>query len=263
MSESPTVAPPLVDHAPAMRCPTCGADGLAVVDDQLTCPACTATFGHVDDRTFDLAPHAPASSFGAPPSERSVWLEQIVKQRTVQAVTGLTYAGEAGWMRRKVMPVDGPVVEVACGLGREARKLAALLGGGRVIATDIDPHKIARAEANSRGTGITFVRADATRMPFRDGACGAVNTFGALHLVPDPRAVVVEAGRILAPGGTFTGLTVMWRPGVLGAPFAALKPVTHGMSETDFRAWCADAGLADVEVVHHRGLATFAAKRPV
>jgi SAM-dependent methyltransferase len=47
------------------------------------------------------------------------------------------------------------------------------------------------------------VRADATRLPFRDGSADVVVEVHVLHLVPAWREALQELHRVLAPGGTY------------------------------------------------------------
>jgi len=49
--------------------------------------------------------------------------------------------------------------------------------------------------------------ADAAALPFADGAFGAVVNLAALDLYPDAARVVAEAGRVLAPGGSWAAST--------------------------------------------------------
>ena len=47
----------------------------------------------------------------------------------------------------------------------------------------------------------TYLRGDATRLPFPDGSLDAVNCYAALYLIPDPYAAFDEMLRVLRPGG--------------------------------------------------------------
>jgi SAM-dependent methyltransferase len=205
----------------------------------------------VSDGLPDLAPDVPDPRVpeGGGPLRR--WLHRRAWQPAVRRWTGIDEAVEAGFLARHVRPAAPLVVELGCGLGREARVLAGLLGPGRVVALDLSRAALLATRADSVGHGVAFVRADAARLPFVDASVGAVNTFGMLHHVPDPTAVVAEVGRVLAPGGTFTGqVAVSPLPG-LGAWSAG------GLARA-----CRAAGL--VPTVHEggRGILMFAWCRP-
>jgi ubiquinone/menaquinone biosynthesis C-methylase UbiE len=59
----------------------------------------------------------------------------------------------------------------------------------------------ARARARAAGVRLPLVRADALRLPFRDGAFDGATGHSFLYLLPDPRAALAEVRRALRPGG--------------------------------------------------------------
>jgi SAM-dependent methyltransferase len=83
---------------------------------------------------------------------------------------------------------------VGCGEGVEASRLAE---STRATVIGIDLGVVARW----RGAGILLVRADARRLPFRDGAFGALYCYHVLEHVPEPARAVVESRRVLERGG--------------------------------------------------------------
>lgn len=90
----------------------------------------------------------------------------------------------------------GPALELGCGggalLSRWARRGRRVLGGDLSLAMC----------GHARGTlGCDVVATDATRLPFRDGAFAAVAGTLYLQVVPDPEAALLEALRVLRPGG--------------------------------------------------------------
>lgn len=87
------------------------------------------------------------------------------------------------------------VLDVAGGTGRASRALAG--EGFAPVVVDRSSGMLARA----RGDGYAAVRADAGRLPFRDGSVDAVVVVDALHHLPDPERAVREAARVVAPGG--------------------------------------------------------------
>lgn len=84
------------------------------------------------------------------------------------------------------------VLDAACGTGYGSRILSEA-GARRVTSMDI----------SSEATGVGFVRAEATRLPARDGAFDLYVSFETLEHVDDDEGLVDEARRVLAPGGRF------------------------------------------------------------
>jgi len=92
-----------------------------------------------------------------------------------------------------------PVLDLACGRGRNALPVAA--SGAPVIALDRDATALAELGVRAREAGLEIarVRADVEAghaLPFASGALGAVLVFRFLH-----RPLAAEIVRVLAGGG--------------------------------------------------------------
>lgn len=99
-------------------------------------------------------------------------------------------------------PVEGRLVmEIGAGSGRDLLALAKL--GARGIVLDYSPASLAlvRDQARAQGLDVLLVRADATRMPFRDGAIDISFHQGLLEHFRDPMPLLRENARITKPGG--------------------------------------------------------------
>ncbi len=110
------------------------------------------------------------------------------------------------------------VLEVGCGNGREAERLAALVGPtGRVVATDLSGEMILQAQARTQSLGlpIRFEVADAQALPYRDGEFDAARVERVLQHVPNPARVVQEMVRVVRPGGRLCALEPDWETMVL------------------------------------------------
>jgi len=96
------------------------------------------------------------------------------------------------------------LLETACGTGRVTWHLRRLLPQSSLVATDILPSMLDFAREKMKSdAGITWKQADARMLPFPDRAFDAVVCqFGAMFF-NDSSAGFTEAGRVLAPGGTF------------------------------------------------------------
>lgn len=98
-------------------------------------------------------------------------------------------------------PAAGAVlVDLGCGGGL----LAPHLRGYRHVGVDLT----ASALRLAAGHGVTSVRADVTAVPLASGCASVVCAGEILEHVRDPAAVVAEACRLLAPGGTLVVDTI-------------------------------------------------------
>lgn len=91
------------------------------------------------------------------------------------------------------------VLEVGVGTGRIAVPVAPRVG--RYAGVDLSAPMLARLAGKRAGLPIDLVRANAERLPFADGSFDAVVAVHVFHLIPDWRAVLAEAARVLAPQG--------------------------------------------------------------
>lgn len=88
------------------------------------------------------------------------------------------------------------VLDAACGPGIVTGALTA--SGMRAVGVDLTAEMIAEASASQDGS---FLRGDASRLPFGDGAFDVVVARNALHHLAEPTAAVREMVRVLHPGG--------------------------------------------------------------
>jgi SAM-dependent methyltransferase len=109
----------------------------------------------------------------------------------------VSFTSEAGFFRSLldeagVRPVR--LLIVGCGSGEEARHIGEQVGAA-VVGVDL------AVEPRWNRDGAVLVRADARRLPFRDGAFDALYCYHVLEHVPGPEMAVQEASRVLAPRG--------------------------------------------------------------
>ncbi|WP_375463092.1 class I SAM-dependent methyltransferase [uncultured Methylobacterium sp.] len=117
------------------------------------------------------------------------------------------------------------LLDIGCGPGAMAAALAAQ--GARV--TGIDPGAAAITAARARVPEARFAIGSAEALPFTDAAFDGAVILNALHHVPDPRAALAEAARVVRPGCP----VVVVEPLAEGSFFAALRPIED---ETAIRA---------------------------
>jgi len=97
----------------------------------------------------------------------------------------------------------GVVLDLACGPGIVTAALARTARA--VVAFDLTPEMLAKARQRCAQAGlgnVTFTEGSATDLPFAAGAFDGVVTRLAIHHFKEPRRVMDQVFRVLAPGGT-------------------------------------------------------------
>lgn len=99
-------------------------------------------------------------------------------------------------------PVEGRrVLEVGAGSGRDLIGLARAGAIGMVLDYSPASLGLVQRQAREQGLAIHLVRADALRMPFRDGSFHVVFHQGLLEHFRDPMPLLRENARITSRGG--------------------------------------------------------------
>ncbi len=95
------------------------------------------------------------------------------------------------------------VLDVGAGLGHWTRTVARLSPGAELVGLERDAGWVeqARAPSMQAPAAVSFLQGVAEAIPFDDGAFDVVTCQTLLIHVKDPRAVVREMLRVLAPGG--------------------------------------------------------------
>jgi ubiquinone/menaquinone biosynthesis C-methylase UbiE len=99
------------------------------------------------------------------------------------------------------------ILDVGCGIGTLERHLARRCPpGATIVGVDIDPSRIREAlsipQPDGPGAGVSYLCADAMRLPFRDGSFGASVVILTLQHLSEPTRALSEMRRVTAPGGT-------------------------------------------------------------
>lgn len=134
----------------------------------------------------------------------------------VMSVVERAFCRSAPWRaltRRTVLPwalgdheLTGEVLEIGGGSGAMADGVAQLFPDVHLTVTDIDDAMVASARHRLAHRGnVTVQRADVTSLPFGDASFDAVTSYLMLHHVIAWRDALVEAARVLRPGGVLLG----------------------------------------------------------
>ncbi len=157
------------------------------------------------------------------------------------------------------------VLEIGCGTGDFSLHLAR--AGARVTGVDLSSRavRLAQGKACRHDRRVSFGVADATMLPFADNSFDLVFSCECLEHVPEPRRLIAEAFRVLAPGGLLILTTENYSNGMVLAwihawwmdrPFnsgAIIQPLEQFFVFWQVRRWMRAAGFTVERLVgsHH------------
>lgn len=139
------------------------------------------------------------------------------------------------------------VVDVGCGPGVAVRRAARLAAS----VTGVDPApvmlRVARILTRPSET-VRYATGTAEALPVPDGSVSVLWTIASVHHWADPDAALVEARRVLSPGGRLVTIERLIRPGSRGHG-------SHGWTDQHAKAFadlCQRHGFVDAEIGHSR-----------
>jgi arsenite methyltransferase len=124
-------------------------------------------------------------------------------------------AQRAATLQTLALQAGERVVDVGSGPGLLAAEMAAQVGpAGRVIGLDLSDSMLAlsRQRCGDPATGecLSFLKADAARLPFGDSVFDVAVSTQVYEYVPDVPAALAEVYRVLRPGGRVVILDTDW-----------------------------------------------------
>jgi len=150
--------------------------------------------------------------------------------------------------------VNGPVrqmLDLGTGTGHILKLFSARTATALGIDSSHDMLKVARANLESANLHHCQVRyGDIYRLNVEPATVDLVTLHHVLHFLDDPALAVREAARTLRPGGVL--LIVDFAPHKLEILHTEHAHLRLGFSDQEMKAWCAEAGLKQVQVQKFR-----------
>jgi SAM-dependent methyltransferase len=130
-----------------------------------------------------------------------VWTEAWSKSGVETGIRMWDYYGGRQWIL-KYAPRYGKVLEAGCGLGRYNFYLSHF--GIEIIGLDFSEYSISLLKSWQipNGYSIPFIVGDVKNLPFKETELSGYISLGVIeHFIEGPTAPLLEAARVLRPGG--------------------------------------------------------------
>tara|TARA_B100000029_G_scaffold491505_1_gene551735 strand:- start:138 stop:974 length:837 start_codon:yes stop_codon:yes gene_type:complete len=200
-------------------CPACRGE-LEGQTEEFSCGDCGKLFVSNDGYVDFLFHMEPMKGGFAPRLMRYRWFSRIYTGLWRPSFTAAFSMGKMTRRReyRKVKEAFAKMglnpgtafLDVSCGPGPVVHRLQADFPGAEVVGLDLSVAML-RECVRIRGDAKRpiFILADAARMPLKSGAFTGAYAGAALHIWPDPAAILAEISRVIAPGGRFLASTFL------------------------------------------------------
>lgn len=146
----------------------------------------------------------------------------------------------------------GRLLDIGTGTGQLLERLAPLSASATALDRSPEMLRLARSRLGlPEGAAVEMRQGDLAQLPFDDASFDTVLLHQVLHYVEDPAAALLEAARVVAPGGK-----------LIVADYAAhaqeelrdrFRHRRLGFETADLRRWLAAAGLQPHEHSRHAG----------
>ena len=124
---------------------------------------------------------------------------------SIPSVAVEAFAGVSNVAVVAAIPAGARVLDLGCGAGLDALITAGRVGArGRVLGVDFSEAMLARAHAAVAEAGarnLDVCRAEAERLPVRDGSIDVALVNGIFNLNPARAAILSELARVVRPAG--------------------------------------------------------------
>ncbi len=131
----------------------------------------------------------------------SFW-DKIADKYAARPIGNETAYGETLDITRSYLPEAANVLEIGCGTGTTALRLAADVD--QILGTDLSPRMVEIATKRAVEAGVSNVQFQVHAADASDGGpYDAVIAFNLLHLLDDIPKALADAHRVLADGGVF------------------------------------------------------------
>jgi SAM-dependent methyltransferase len=160
----------------------------------------------------------------------------------------------------------GTVVDCPCGAGVALRELDRDKRI-RYVGVDLSPAMLRRARERVAARGldqVELMRGDATAIPLPDDTADLFLSYWGLHCFADPAAALVDAARVVRPGGRLVGSSLVLGTDTLRQrlfvrpELSAYGPVG---TQAEVEAWVAEAGFAQARFRRSGPMLFFDARR--
>ena len=151
---------------------------------------------------------APDSVANALRARKALFWDRIARKYAADPIADMAGYETTLQRVRSLLSGDQDVLEIGCGTGSTALRLAPFAGS--MLATDVSAEMIAIARERwerQPTPQLRFAVADADAPVFAQGAYDAVLAFNMLHLVQDLDAALALAAQTLRPGGLLIAKT--------------------------------------------------------
>lgn len=138
------------------------------------------------------------------------------------------------------------VVDVGAGTGFCTQGVVKTIPGKNVTMIDQSPHQLAKARKKEDLKDVTILEGDAEDLPFATDTFDRYVSAGSIEYWPDPQRGIVEAYRVIKPGGK----------ACLIGPVHPTHPVSRFFAdqwmlfptEEEYITWFTKAGFEDVKI---------------
>lgn len=144
-------------------------------------------------------------------------------------------------------------LDIPCGGGLAVRD------NPRHVAADLSHTMLKRARRKT----TTLVQADIYNLPFPTSTFDRCLTYNGLHCLEDPQAALKELTRVLRPGGTLQGTTLVMGAGrdPLIKLFQHQGAFGNPGTTADLRTWLETALLTDITLTTSGAVTAFTARK--